>query len=101
MKEIKQKGAPTNKTPGAVGDIYVDLETGVEYKCTFAYQGPFLDELECVWRPTGKTIAVKLEPKKPAEKPIEVESVEEVKEPVKSEKPKYVNYSDYSKKKHK
>lgn len=37
MPEIKGKGLPTRKTEGALGDIYVDTNTGVKYKCTGAF----------------------------------------------------------------
>lgn len=37
MTEIKDKGIPTNKTKGALGVIYTDTDTGVQYKCTGAY----------------------------------------------------------------
>lgn len=38
MATIRRKGKPTVKTVGAVGDIYVDIENGRQYKCTFAYR---------------------------------------------------------------
>ena len=37
MSEIKGKGIPTRQTAGALGDIYIDTNTGVRYKCTGAY----------------------------------------------------------------
>lgn len=37
MTEFKGKGAPTNKTKGALGCIYTDTNTGAMYKCTGAY----------------------------------------------------------------
>lgn len=37
MSLIKGKGAPTRSTKGAIGDIYVDLGTGKQYKCVNAY----------------------------------------------------------------
>lgn len=38
MAEIRKNGMPTTKTVGAIGDIYVDLNTGARYACTFAYK---------------------------------------------------------------
>ena len=37
MSEIKNNGAPTMKTKGAVGDVYMDISTGAQYKCTGSY----------------------------------------------------------------
>lgn len=34
--DIKGNGPPTKSTPGAVGQIYVDRETGLRYECTEA-----------------------------------------------------------------
>lgn len=37
MKIHKGKGAPTINTVGAIGDRYVDTDTGNQYRCTFSY----------------------------------------------------------------
>lgn len=36
LSDIKGNGPPTKSTPGAVGQIYVDRETGLRYECTEA-----------------------------------------------------------------
>ncbi len=119
MSTIRQKGVPTIKTKGAVGDTYIDLNTGNQYKCVFAY-GIGAD-LECQWKLTSEKKAVINKPvEKPAakkheevkpkvqEKVIEPVKVEEkepvVTEPVETaetieEKPKRTDYASYSKKK--
>lgn len=103
MAEIRKEGAPTKKTEGVVGDIYIDTATGIEYKCTFSYRDPFFKELECEWRPTGNRYPKGMRPEAVlAEEVIPKQSkediLEEVKEPAKDEKPKYVNYSKHHKK---
>lgn len=37
MANTSGNGFPTQKTLGAIGDIYTDLSTGQRYKCIFAY----------------------------------------------------------------
>lgn len=37
LSDIKGNGPPTKSTPGAVGQIYVDRETGLRYECTEAF----------------------------------------------------------------
>lgn len=37
MSEIRKNGAPTMKTKGAIGDVYIDISTGAQYKCTGSY----------------------------------------------------------------
>ena len=37
MKIHKGEGAPSVKTVGAIGDKYIDVNTGNQYKCTFTY----------------------------------------------------------------
>lgn len=48
MSLIKSKGYPTRYTRAAVGDYYIDVETGKKYKCTFAYQD-VTGTLQCDW----------------------------------------------------
>ena len=96
--KINGKGAPTSKTVGAIGDIYVDTRNGNRYRCTMAYKS--CGEIECEWEPdkdiipltafqnamSDKVVAVKFEDDvvktvdKPVDKPIE-----------KPEKPQYNN----------
>ena len=35
--DIKGNGPPTNHTPGAVGQFYVDHDTGIRYECVEAF----------------------------------------------------------------
>ena len=88
MKYLKGNGVPTRKTIGAIGDIYIDENTGIQYKCTFAYRSENDDAFDCQWTALSTT---------PVEEKIEepvvksVEKVEEekpttVEEPVKEEK---------------
>lgn len=35
--DIKSSGPPTKDTPGAVGQFYVDRDTGIRYECTEAF----------------------------------------------------------------
>lgn len=103
MNKLKLNGVPTKTTPGAVGDIYIDMETGLEYRCTFAYQDVFSKNSEYEWKPTGnKRRTPTLDIPVVKEEPIkEVDEVKETKEPVKNEKSKYVYYSKHSKKQNK
>lgn len=103
MNKFKIIGAPSRTTPGAVGDIYIDMETGLEYRCTFAYRDPFSKNLDCEWTPTGKkhrtpTFDIPVVKKDPPKEIKEVKENEEVREPVKNNKSKYVNYSKHLKK---
>lgn len=43
---IPGAGAPTSTTPGAVGDLYIDVNTSAIYKCTAASSGVY------AWAPT-------------------------------------------------
>lgn len=103
MSEIKNNGAPTMKTIGAVGDIYTDISTGTQYKCTGSYN--IGGQIDCEWKPLQKKDGeVKITPvieEKPAEEAKEVvepevtsdaepEPAEEVKE-IAEEKPKNQN----------
>ena len=99
MAKYKLHGEPKRTTPGAVGDIYIDMNTGLEYRCTFAYHDPFFATLDCEWRPTGNTH--RIGKNKSIEEPVNVVKevvTEQVRESVKSEKPRYTNYSKHSKK---
>lgn len=101
MATIKLQGQPTKTTPGSVGDTYIDTLTGVEYKCTFAYNNAFLKVTEFDWVPTGnirRTPTIDI-PVVTEEVPKEIpKEVVRLNEPVKDEKPKYVNYSKHNKK---
>lgn len=100
MSKIKLHGTPTKHTPGAIGDIYIDLDTGLEYRCTFAYRDPFFDAVECQWKLTGTKHPVRgLRTDVPVVDDVVPEDVkEELVEAVEEEKSKYVNYSKHSKK---
>lgn len=37
MAFIKGNGAPNKDVSGAIGDTYIDIDTGNKYECTFAY----------------------------------------------------------------
>lgn len=105
MAIIKGKGAPTRNTSGSIGDIYVDVDNKVAYKCTFACKMPFSDP-EYDWRKTDN-IPVSYEEEKPVvdKKPEpevskEVEKTEETEgseESVAVEESK-LNYTNYSNK---
>lgn len=36
MSTINRSGAPNRMTKGAIGDIYIDTDTGAKYECAFA-----------------------------------------------------------------
>lgn len=72
MSEIKNNGAPTMKTKGAVGDVYTDISTGAQYKCTGSYGIGGQTEYE--WKKLNNTVE-KEEPEEP-EEPINVTPVE-------------------------
>lgn len=57
MAEIKGKGLPTRNTKGALGDIYVDTNTGIKYKCTGSYSISTHAESnkEYEWKPANST----------------------------------------------
>lgn len=119
MSTIKQKGVPTIKTKGAVGDTYIDLNTGNKYKCVFAYG--IGANLECQWKLTSekkpfinkpvekqavkKHEEIKQKPQVEVVEPVKVEEKEPVvTEPVETteaveEKSKRTDYTSYSKKK--
>ena len=88
MSKIKGKGVPTRKTAGAIGDIYIDTNTGRQYKCTNAYG--VNSNYDYTWTPL-KVEPVKVEQKpepkaeKKAEKKVEAKVEEPVAEPTKEE----------------
>lgn len=45
-------GAPTEKTVGKIGELYMDTDTGDLYKCTSVNTG------RCYWRPVDKALIV-------------------------------------------
>ena len=55
MDKIEGYGPPTDKTVGAVGQIYCDLETKKEYVCVEAYHldGYKIEKTKYDWEPTG------------------------------------------------
>ena len=75
MSEIKNNGAPTMKTKGAVGDVYTDISTGTQYKCTGSYGIGGQTEYE--WKKLNSTVK-KEEPAGPVDvKPEKTEEPEE------------------------
>ena len=91
---INGNGAPTRKTHGAIGDIYIDNETGAKYECIFSYRDISGTEFDCQWEKIEDGEPV-VEPKteesekEPAIVPqvtvVEPESEKGVKEPEKEE----------------
>lgn len=76
MSEIKKNGAPTMKTIGVLGDVYTDISTGAQYKCTGSYN--IGGQIEYEWKQLPKKDGeVKITPD-----PEPVEEVKEVSEPV-------------------
>lgn len=76
MSEIKNNGAPTILTIGALGDVYTDISTGTQYKCTGSYN--IAGHVEYEWKQLPKKDGeVKITPD-----PEPVEEVKEVSEPV-------------------
>ena len=49
MNRIEGKGKPTRTTKGAVGDEYVDTDTRLRYKCTFAFCDSISNEVVYEW----------------------------------------------------
>lgn len=56
--KITGKGIPTRKTAGAIGDIYTDTLTGVNYECTFAYSPNGKDGYDYEWKPTDVVVGI-------------------------------------------
>ena len=95
MSEIKKNGAPTMKTIGALGDVYTDISTGAQYKCTGSYN--IGGQLEYEWKKLNNTLekeeSVDMKPEKPEEvvdeQPVETEEpIDEKSEEVVEEQPK-------------
>lgn len=103
MTRLTGTGKPTRKTPGAIGDIYTDTETGKEYKCTFACDINNGMENDFEWKEIKKQETDKpVSEKKLAEdttKPTEEEKTEPAVEnseqdiPVESKRKDYTSYS--------
>lgn len=55
MSKIKGVGAPTRKTKGGIGDIYIDQTTGKKYKCTGSY-GSARYEAEYDWKAVNEPV---------------------------------------------
>ena len=77
MGLIKRNGAPGKNTEGAVGDTYMDLETGKNYRCVSAFHDS-LGGSEYDWQYTSTTDI-------PAEKPAPYEVKPQEEKPVSPE----------------
>lgn len=95
MSEIKNNGAPTMKTKGALGDVCTDISTGAQYKCTGSYE--ISGQTEYEWKKLNNTLekeeSVDMDPEKPEEvvneQPVETEEpIDEKSEEVVEEQPK-------------
>ena len=95
MSEIKKNGAPTMKTIGALGDVYTDISTGAQHKCTGSYN--IGGQIEYEWKKLNNTLekeeSVDMNPEKPEEvvdeQPVETEEpIDEKSEEVVEEQPK-------------
>lgn len=53
--DIKGNGPPTKDTPGAVGQFYVDHETGIRYECieAFVQKGYKINKQVYKWEERG------------------------------------------------
>lgn len=49
MATLTGKGAPTNQTEGAIGDIYTDTDSWKQYRCVFAYRVGSEGKFDCQW----------------------------------------------------
>ena len=49
MSLVKGNGAPTAKTRGAIGDLYLDVDTGAKYQCISRYRDS-LGHIEINWK---------------------------------------------------
>ena len=108
MAQLKDNGAPTRKTKGALGDIYTDTNTGKKYKCIFSYRDDVNGDFDCQWKEiveAGKKAPKKTEkPKQEAKTSVEEKKSpeeptkrEETKvEPVKSEEKRPAGKTSYS-----
>ena len=61
MVITRQAGKPNNNTTGGVGDIYIDISTGQQYKCTFAYRSSGGDAQKN-WKPFDGDVVVDVAP---------------------------------------
>ena len=95
MSEIKKNGAPTMKTIGALGDVYTDISTGAQYKCTGSYE--ISGQTEYEWKKLNNAVekeeSVDMKPEKTEEvvdeQPVETEEpIDEKSEEVAEEQPK-------------
>lgn len=95
MSEIKKNDAPTMKTIGALGDVYTDISTGAQYKCTGSYE--ISGQTEYEWKKLNNAVEkeepVDMNPEKPEEvvdeQPVETEEpIDEKSEEVVEEQPK-------------
>lgn len=116
MAIIKGKGIPSRETKGAIGDTYINVLTGIKYKCVDSYKisGMNSETVYCNWKRMGveqqtgenKTADKnKVQPVPEAttneqtvapeqnEEEINEESEAEVEESDKNEKPNHVNYA--------
>lgn len=50
MTTIYGNGRPTRKTVGGIGDVYIDQDTGREYKCTFAFKDEADEPVDFEWK---------------------------------------------------
>lgn len=91
MAKLTGTVAPTRKTAGAIGDIYKDVKTGNEYKCTFSYRSDNDSDFDCKWQYLGNSGKVEK-----VEKPETTDTKIIDEDPV--QKPKHKDYYSYSKK---
>lgn len=56
MATLTGKGAPTNQTEGAIGDIYTDTDSGKQYRCVFAYRVGSEGKFDCQWTPVSVSV---------------------------------------------
>ena len=94
MTTIKENGAPTKHTVGAIGDIYDDTSTGKRYSCESVYSDS-VGNKECEWREIEQTIdADPVVEDAPEDIPDEEPTPES--EPEKSVEEKPVNNQQYN-----
>lgn len=103
MAKLTGTGAPTRTTIGALGDIYTDTNTGIQYECTFAYRDDTDADFDCQWRElpnTGKKPQPVKQEKKEEPKLVEPEMPETKEEtPVKQPQQKRTDYTSFGKNK--
>lgn len=100
MTEIKEKGLPTRQTKGALGDIYVDTNTGLKYKCTgaFSVTTHVESKKEYEWKPLNPT--AKKQQNNVVEKQYETRKENNKVEKVEYKNEKPSNYQTNKKDKH-